>query len=30
VASAQAKANRETPLISADAQIRRHYERAVW
>lgn len=27
---AQAKANRDAPLISADAQIRRHYERAVW
>ena len=27
---AQAKANRDSSLISADAQIRRHYERAIW
>jgi PIN domain nuclease of toxin-antitoxin system len=27
---AQAQANRDSPLISADAQIRRHYERAIW
>jgi len=27
---AQAAANRRAPLITADTQIRRHYERAVW
>jgi PIN domain nuclease of toxin-antitoxin system len=27
---AQAKSNRGAPLITADSQIRRHYERAVW
>jgi PIN domain nuclease of toxin-antitoxin system len=27
---AQALANRLTPLVSADLQIRHHYERAVW